>query len=203
MSKKKVKLNSTSPVLLPNQTISQQISGLENYRRFKTTQDHTSCDWYINHLQLNIIKKLEESDPSDIHWFTGMLKHDLLCMLGQLKNQLKRHCIMRLGETYTHPSDVNLTVIKEPSDWIPPEEALPFTDKTLIQIDEEVEKEMTEGQKILKEDFKNGCHILQSEFSKLLVQFYKKPITQEMAVRIAPCILLDYRMDLIKFIKKN
>jgi hypothetical protein len=181
-------------------SISSKIAGLSIFRKFETLQDHTHCDWYINQIQLGIVQTLENATPESKHWFTEIIKHDLLNMLGQAKNQIKRNCIMRTGDSYTHENDINLRELSKPQNWIPPQEADFFRDKNLNQIDQEITLSMTQEQIKLKDDLKSACCLLQTEFSKILRCFYKKSVSLEMTNRIATCILLDYRMDLLKFI---
>jgi hypothetical protein len=184
-----------------HQSISLQVSGLKNYKKFLNLEDHTSCDWYINQLQLAIVRTLENSDLESSHWFSELLKHDLLNMLGQAKNQIKRNCIMRTGETYTHADDINLRLLPKPANWIPVDEALFYSNKNLNEIDANVTHRMTVKQRELKDDLKSACCLLQTEFSKILQRFYQKPVTLEMTSRITTCVLLDYRMDLLKFVQ--
>jgi hypothetical protein len=181
-------------------SVTSKIAGLGLFKKFETLQDHTHCDWYINQIQLSIVRTLENSNAESKHWFSEILKHDLLNMLGQAKNQIKRNCIMRTGDSYTHQDDINLRLLPKPTDWIPPLEAELFKDKNLNQIDEEITPSMTQKQLELKDDLKSACCQLQIEFSKILKCFYKKSATLEMTSRIATCVLLDYRMDLLKFI---
>ena len=180
--------------------ITSKIDGLKNFRKFENLQDHTHCDWYINQIQLGIVETLENSSSESKHWFIEILKHDLLNMLGQAKNQIKRNCIMRTGDCYTHENDINLRELPKPTEWIPPQEADLFRDKNLNQIDQEITLSMTHEQIILKDDLKSACCLLQTEFSKILRCFYKKRASLEMTNRIATCVLLDYRLDLLKFI---
>ena len=90
-----------------SKSLAETIKGLRSFKKLETLDDHTSCDHYINEIQISIRETYLEP-INHFHWSTLHCAKDLLCKMGQAKNQIKRHCIMRLGLSYTCKTDFDL-----------------------------------------------------------------------------------------------
>jgi hypothetical protein len=175
-----------------SKSLAETVRGLRSFKKMETLEDHTACDSYINNLQITIKEKY--LDPvNHFHWSTLHTAKELLCKMGQAKNQIKRHCIMRLGLSYTSESDFDLRK------HLPGNLPAHLRKVDLKKWNEFESSKFCQEHQLLTKQLWEAAELFEKMFAKIIVLFYKTPITTKMASNVVKCTLSNWSTDLLYF----